>query len=425
MTSDTVNRLINFSLARSVLGIGLIAASIISFPLARASNSSVEPGFPTDFVSLYEQSYGDFKDTGGKGEGQTIGGFGGLKDKTREENRDELEHIPVILLHGNGVHALQAEETRGFIDVPTLGAWPLRDFLVNELGYSDAEIWAISYLGSSPPPSEAELGPMVQENLPDVRRFIDTVIEYLGVDKVDIIAHSLGNNMAKGYMNGFHSDNSWDNSDHRLSRIGTYVSLAAGHYGVTGLFLSPSDTDPGSVFETGAHKFNGITDDTPYGALRGNQRSDNDTWVEQTSLDEEVADGSHDPINYVAIRSKQDFVDSKVNDSSRLEGAHLNHEFDFTKHGEIDPLNLVEHSKVVTDESVFNKYAGYLNGGTDDDNEDDKVWTATNGEHESAGRAHTTFFVFYYSNGSDDYLGFSTQTTTLKETSPGYYSVVD
>jgi hypothetical protein len=42
---------------------------------ARAA-TSVRPGFPDSFVELYTSHYGAFVDTGGKGEGQTIGAFG-------------------------------------------------------------------------------------------------------------------------------------------------------------------------------------------------------------------------------------------------------------------------------------------------------------------------------------------------------------
>jgi hypothetical protein len=348
--------------ARYLSVLGLIA--IVSSPLAYASTTTagVESGFPASFVNLYIEQYGSFKDTGGKGEGQTIGGFGGLRGKSRAENQAAREHVPVILLHGNGVHALHTEGLQGGLPVPTLGVWPIRDFLVNKLNYNDAEIWAISYLGSSPAPRAAELGPVVQVNLPDIRKFIDTVIEYLDVNKVDIIAHSLGNNMAKGYMNGFQSDNSWDNSDHRFDKISTYVSLAGAHYGLPSVYFLSSDTDMGSVFEEGAHEFNGVVDNTPYGALRDKQVSDNNAWKKQTSLDEETVGVNAPKTCYIAIRSKADFVDGQVDDSSRLVGAHLNHEFDFTKHGQLDLLNLIEHSRVLTEESVFDSYASYLDG---------------------------------------------------------------
>lgn len=438
MSRDTVDNLLSVFLVRSVLTTGLIALSFNSIAQVNADPPSVEAGFPDDFVTLYTQKYGSFRDTGGKGEGQTLGGFGGMKDKTRAENQAALRHVPVILLHGNGVHARHTKEVRTKmfipIPIPTLGVWPIRDFLVNEMedAYNDAEIWAISYLGSDPPPSEAELGPMVQNNLPDIRRFIDTVIEYLGVDKVDVIAHSLGNNMAKGYMNGFQNDNSWDNSKNRLDRIGTYVSLAAGHYGVGSPmpFLPPSDTDPGSTFEIGAHTFNSIADNTPYGALTTDQRSDNPEWIEQTSLDDEVATGGRDLIYYVAIRSNKDFVDEKNDESSRLVGAHVNQEFDFTKHGEFDPLNLVEHSRVITERSVFDTYAPCLNGGGPSCPEaNGQCHTATNDQHVASERADKTgwwIFTGYRAKGSGDSLGSGgDDTTSLKETSEKYWEKVD
>jgi hypothetical protein len=50
--------------------------------------------------------------------------------------------------------------------------------------------------------------------------------------------------------------------------------------------------------------------------------------------------------------------------------------------------------------------------------------TATNSAHASAGRATLMYNVLYYANGSNDYLGLGTATTSLQETAPGYWEMV-
>lgn len=52
-----------------------------------------------------------------------------------------------------------------------------------------------------------------------------------------------------------------------------------------------------------------------------------------------------------------------------------------------------------------------------------REWTATNSEHEAAGRAYSevNFFRRYYAVGSNDNLGYARTTTTLRETRPGFF----
>ncbi len=50
--------------------------------------------------------------------------------------------------------------------------------------------------------------------------------------------------------------------------------------------------------------------------------------------------------------------------------------------------------------------------------------TATNSDHISAGRANLMYNILVYANGSNDYLGLDSSTTTLSETSPDYWEKV-
>lgn len=48
-------------------------------------------------------------------------------------------------------------------------------------------------------------------------------------------------------------------------------------------------------------------------------------------------------------------------------------------------------------------------------------YTSTNSAHKTAGRATVAYYYYYYAAGSGQYLGLSSTTTTLAETSPGYF----
>ena len=160
--------------------------------------------FPQDFnapveeAGLFLQATGRFprdfdvpQDQGGPGQGQPVGGFGGDPQKNQTEHRAVVQSVgkaPVLLIHGNS----------GTAD---LGQWDMLDLkrmLMQNARYPQELIWAPSYLGVNLPGTNGNLDDQGAgasphtNNVNDVREFIDDVCEYLGVDVVDIIAHSLG-----------------------------------------------------------------------------------------------------------------------------------------------------------------------------------------------------------------------------------------
>jgi len=289
------------------------------------------PGsFPADFPELY--------DTGDSGEGHILGGFGGDTSADRKGNRDSVKKTPVVLVHGNGTHA-QHEDW----------AWiAFRDFLKAN-GYNDSEIWAVSYLGI---PSGPVLIDTHKDNINDVRRFIDAVREYLGVQKVDLVGHSLGCGMIRAYMLGYQEDGIFDNDQHRLDAIGTLVTLAGGNYGLD--MLQPGDEfRPGSYFETNSHIFNGITDDTPRGSSNVDEQRVEGCF--RSGYDHQgVTELDDDSITYVALWALNDFVDKKQPETGRLQGAHLN------KCYELGP-DLEGHQAILHSEEVFRDILQHLN----------------------------------------------------------------
>ena len=170
--------------------------------------------YPNDFPVPLDQ--------GGPGAGQPIGGFGGNPATDRDAHRAVLARLgkaPVLLVHGNG----------GAADV---SPWDLLDqhrFLL-AAGYADELIWAPSYLG----PGTVDLLTPHTDNIDDVRGFLETVCEYLAVDVVDVIAHSLGCTLMYALCRGLDrraNPISWDQPE-KWSRIGTFVSLAGAFHGL-------------------------------------------------------------------------------------------------------------------------------------------------------------------------------------------------
>lgn len=124
--------------------------------------------------------------------GFPLGGFGGVRPGA------PATHVPVILVHGNNVDAADW--------------YPVVDVL-HANGYTDQEIWALSYNGRgcnngtalfTPNPRAAgEHGSCSSVvtgndvNVPDLIAFIAAVRDYTGSSRFSIVAHSLGVTLAR------------------------------------------------------------------------------------------------------------------------------------------------------------------------------------------------------------------------------------
>lgn len=260
-------------------------------------------------------------------------GFGGDRGMDRARHRASIRKTPVILVHGNGGHSAH----------PKWGMETLRD-LLKAAGYRDCEIWAMDYLGENN--GSADLPTPHTRHIEKFRIFVDRVAEYLGVGKLDFIAHSLGCGMTNGYLRGLQSDGRWNTGQHRLDFAGTFVSLAGATYGLgpaaSGEFKS------GGEFETSSHRFDGVVDDTPKGQdSREAQTAPVGGWVKVTELDD-------DQICYVAISAAGDFIDIQNPDTGRREGADLNARFSLGN-------GLDGHEKIIKSSTVFNAFKDCLN----------------------------------------------------------------
>jgi len=150
---------------------------------------------------------------------------------------------PVILIHGNG----------GSADLGRWAMFELRKNLILEAGYPRELIWAPSYLGSSILSGGIfDLDFPHAHNVGEVRRFIDNVCEYLDVEVVDIIAHSLGCTLAYSVFRGLSKQieqpgteiTTWSwNEPKKWHRVGTFVALAGAFHGLQSRF--PEETIKG------------------------------------------------------------------------------------------------------------------------------------------------------------------------------------
>jgi hypothetical protein len=221
----------------------------------------------------------------------------------------------------------------------------MKNFLT-DAGYDDCEIWAMSYLGEDN--SAVILEGVHRGHINAFRIFVDNVRDYLGVQKLDFIAHSLGCGMVNGYLRGLQSDGTFKNEDERFNVVSTFVSLAGATYG-----LGQGGKDEfrtGGAFEIASHKFKGVTDDTPMGPSDVEIQispASPPQWKEVTSLD-------NGGIHYVALIAKNDFVDQQNSDTGRRVGADLNKRYDLG-------FSIQGHEKIIKSPAVFNEFKPYLN----------------------------------------------------------------
>lgn len=160
-----------------------------------------------------------------------VGGFGGDITKSQAENRAALNYRPVILVHGQGSKA------NGYY-------WGYKH-LYNQLiqkGYNASELWGISYLGTlitNVEWQDAQIDTPYQysNNVQDLREFIKNVCAYLGVEKVDIIAHSLGATLIRCAIHGYRKTgfSGGDfNGEQIADKVGTVVLICGANYGFEG-----------------------------------------------------------------------------------------------------------------------------------------------------------------------------------------------
>jgi len=164
---------------------------------ARAAQKQGKPARPRPFQAAAVHFAADFPKLKDHEWGFALGGFGGV------HRGAPLHHVPVIFVHGNNVDAADW--------------YPVRDDF-RAAGWSDQELWGLSYNGSESDYGAALFRPNPEEieehaatpgggataaiteddvNVPDLYDFIRAVRAYTGLRRFSIVAHSLGVTLAR------------------------------------------------------------------------------------------------------------------------------------------------------------------------------------------------------------------------------------
>ena len=172
-------------LALALLGLVLAAVPASAKPARSRPQGPAAVRFAKDFPALKDSEWG-FR----------LGGFGGVRRGA------PLHHVPVVFVHGNNVDAADW--------------YPVRDDF-RKAGWSDQELWALSYNGlggsngtalhTANPERDDEHQRMGKDavtyiteddvNVPDLYAFITAVQRYTGSQRFSIAAHSLGVTLAR------------------------------------------------------------------------------------------------------------------------------------------------------------------------------------------------------------------------------------
>jgi pimeloyl-ACP methyl ester carboxylesterase len=179
---------------RRALAIGL--AAIVAVPVAASGDVEEKPARSRPQMAAADRFAPDVPRLLDAEWAWPIGGFGGVQREA------PLARIPVVFVHGNNVDA---------------GDWyPVRDAF-RAAGWSDQELWALSYNGlggsngralfTENPEADEERRRMGKDgityvtenevNVPDVAGFLDMVRDYTGSERFMVVAHSLGVTLAR------------------------------------------------------------------------------------------------------------------------------------------------------------------------------------------------------------------------------------
>jgi pimeloyl-ACP methyl ester carboxylesterase len=289
--------------------------------------------FPDDFEVPQDQ--------GGPGQGHPVGGFGGNPQIGQDDHRAVVRSAgkaPVILIHGNAGSADIAGDKWNMAQ--------LRERLVSN-AYPRELIWALSYLGTSASEQarfdDGGFGPQPPSphtnNVNEVREFIDNVCEYLGVDFVDIIAHSLGCTLAYSVFRGLSKQGNFDDELKRWNRVGTFVALAGAFRGLTS--HSRGEWVPNGEFidELRTEDLGG-GGEIPFGEGKP-----------------KTPGPSPHNITYFCGIAEQDFIDAQ-SPSGPLRTGFLQGAIN---EGEFLGFQLTGHEAIIKNEAFFNEFLPHLN----------------------------------------------------------------
>src|SRR5262249_32461674 len=158
------------SRARMVAGIFAAWVAVHLVLAGTVTADPVETALPSDFPVILDASLG-----------VPVLGFGA---------GGPVQRTPVIFLHGNNDTPFPTMcNPLGYIH-------NLAQFFADH-GYSPSELWGLGYQGDQcdlfiNPTNRSGVAHSTVANVPDLRAFVEAVLDYTGAKQVDIVAHSLG-----------------------------------------------------------------------------------------------------------------------------------------------------------------------------------------------------------------------------------------
>lgn len=197
----------------------MVAVALVSpllFPGSPA-DAHERPG-PSDPVVVGNSLPDDFPEILDHSTGSPVIGFGG-------EGR--IRRTPVIFLHGNNDTPFPTP-CNPFGDVQEIA----QNFA--DRGYRSSELWGLGYQGdqcdlAGDPTIRSGESHTVTANVPDLRRFVEAVMDYTGAKRVDIVAHSLGVTLAR----------EWMRQDRAYGQVRHVVGLAGPEHGIINCSPNP------------------------------------------------------------------------------------------------------------------------------------------------------------------------------------------
>ncbi len=279
--------------------------------------------FPSDFETI--------TDSGGLGEGQPIGGFGGNANGVRGHHREFIRasgKAPIVLVHGNS----------GTATHPNWGWLKVANVLKSQFNYADEHLWALSYLG---PGDIHETNDPYSKNIDDLRHFADSVRTYLDVDCIDLVGHSMGCHLILCYLAGLkkQSDPIEWNQGERYANVGSVILIDGAMQGLS-QFALPAFQPEYDEWLVSHDVYQCIEPDhTPHG-----------------KSDPPTSDPAHN-ITYWCCMVPGGFVDAMDNNrhvTGHLNGAHENRYYDagWGRQG---------HERVKDNAAIIQDWAVHLN----------------------------------------------------------------
>ncbi|GMR46145.1 hypothetical protein PMAYCL1PPCAC_16340, partial [Pristionchus mayeri] len=200
---------------------------------AAAAATSQHGPFTDDFVEFLrknedrnEYALSAFK------EYSSTGTFGGRATKDHKITRH-----PVVFVHGNSDSALH------YADLAS--GWTKSVEHFKHGGYSGAELYGLTY--GSRDINLSLQSSITCRNLLGLRRFLEAILEYTQMEKLGIVAHSMGVTLARKAIKGgvVHiSGESCDLGDSLADSIDALVAISGANYGMCMCLMAGLDATP-------------------------------------------------------------------------------------------------------------------------------------------------------------------------------------